>query len=100
LVTPSELDDVRAVYHLYIVRVPAGRREGFQEALKAAGIDTGIHYPIALPYLNAYQYLGHRPADFPHALKASREIVSLPMFPELTKEQIAHVAATVRQFLR
>jgi dTDP-4-amino-4,6-dideoxygalactose transaminase len=80
VVTPEELQNVRAVYHLYVVRVPAGRREAFQEALKAAGIDTGIHYPIALPYLNAYRHLGHTEADFPEALKASKEIVSLPMF--------------------
>jgi dTDP-4-amino-4,6-dideoxygalactose transaminase len=98
VVTPQELDDVRAVYHLYVVRVPAEQRERFQEALKAAGIDTGIHYPIALPYLNAYKHLGHGPADFPHALKVSQEIVSLPMFPELTEGQIAHVAARVLEF--
>jgi dTDP-4-amino-4,6-dideoxygalactose transaminase len=78
------------------VRVPAAGREQFQETLKAAGVDTGIHYPIALPYLNAYKHLGHTPADFPHALKASQEIVSLPMFPELTEEQIKYVAEKVR----
>ena len=93
--TPVELADVKAVYHLYIVRVPAGRREQFQESLKAAGIDTGIHYPIALPYLNAYAHLGHTDADFPNALKASKEIVSLPMFPELSPEQIDYVAKRV-----
>jgi dTDP-4-amino-4,6-dideoxygalactose transaminase len=98
VVTPQELDNVRAVYHLYIVRVPADQRERFQEALKAAGVDTGIHYPIALPYLNAYRHLGHTPADFPHALKASQEIVSLPMFPELTKEQTDHVVSKIREF--
>ena len=98
VVTPAEIDNVRAVYHLYVVRVPADRRERFQEELKAAGIDTGIHYPIALPYLNAYKHLGHSPADFPHALKASQEIVSLPMFPELTAEQTEYIAAKIREF--
>jgi len=99
VVTPVEMDNVRAVYHLYIVRVPAGHRERFQEFLKNAGVDTGIHYPIALPYLNAYKHLGHSPADFPDALKASQEIVSLPMFPELTTSQIQHVAEQVRAFM-
>jgi dTDP-4-amino-4,6-dideoxygalactose transaminase len=99
VVTPEELANVRAVYHLYIVRVPADRREQFQESLKAAGIDTGIHYPIALPYLNAYRHLGHTDADFPNALKASKEIVSLPMFPELTDEQIEYVAERVKEFM-
>ena len=98
LVTPRETDDVRAVYHLYVVRVPNGRREKLQEFLKAAGIDTGIHYPIALPYLNAYKHLGHAKRDFPESLKASEEIVSLPMFPELTEEQIDWVAKRIREF--
>ena len=95
VVTPEELESVRAVYHLYVVRVPEPHRDQFQELLKSAGIDTGIHYPIALPYLNAYKHLGHTASDFPHALKASREIVSLPMFPELTAEQSRYVAQVV-----
>ena len=94
LVTPIELDNVRAVYHLYIVRVPNGRREALQEHLKDKGISTGIHYPIALPYLQAYAYLGHGKEDFPVSLKASGEILSLPLFPELTEEQILYVAQT------
>jgi dTDP-4-amino-4,6-dideoxygalactose transaminase len=99
-VTPEELPNVRAVYHLYIVRVPAEQRDKFQEFLKAANIDTGIHYPIALPYLNAYRHLGHSEADFPNAFKASREIVSLPMFPELTEDQIRLVADKVQEFFK
>jgi dTDP-4-amino-4,6-dideoxygalactose transaminase len=98
--TPKELDDVKAVYHLYVLRVPADRREKLQEALKAAGIDTGIHYPIALPYLNAYRHLGHTEADFPVAFRVSREIVSLPMFSELTSEQVDYVAKRVKEFLK
>jgi dTDP-4-amino-4,6-dideoxygalactose transaminase len=98
VVTPVELDGVRAVYHLYVVRVPAQRRDQFQEFLKTAGIDTGIHYPIALPYLNAYKHLGHSLTEFPHALKASREVISLPMFPELTDEQADYVVGKIRAF--
>jgi dTDP-4-amino-4,6-dideoxygalactose transaminase len=98
LVTPVELADVRAVYHLYIVRVPAARREALQAFLKSAGIDTGIHYPIALPYLNAYRHLGHSEADFPVALETSQEILSLPMYPELSGEQIDYVVGKIRQF--
>jgi len=96
VVTPEELDGVRAVYHLYVVRVPADRREHIQASLKSAGIDTGIHYPIALPYLNAYRHLGHTEKDFPNALKAAREIVSLPMFAELTAEHIQYVSSQIR----
>lgn len=96
LVKPCEMDQVKAVYHLYVVRVPNGGREKLQASLKSCGISTGVHYPIALPYLNAYRYLGHGRPDFPAALKASQEIVSLPMFPELTEEQITHVARTIK----
>ena len=95
LVTPTEIDDVRAVYHLYVVRVPNGRREDLQRHLNEWGVNTGIHYPIALPYLNAYRYLNAAPTDFPESLRTSNEILSLPMFPELTEEQVRHVAAAV-----
>jgi dTDP-4-amino-4,6-dideoxygalactose transaminase len=99
VITPFERDDVRAVYHLYVIRVAAGQREAIQQALKAAGIDTGIHYPIALPYLNAYRHLGHGESDFPNSLEAASQIVSLPMFPELTPDQIAYVARQLAEAL-
>jgi len=94
--TPGEIDDVRAVYHLYVVRIPGGRRDALQDQLKAEGVSTGIHYPIALPYLKAYRHLRHSLADFPEAFCASSEILSLPMFPELTEQQIEHVARHIR----
>jgi dTDP-4-amino-4,6-dideoxygalactose transaminase len=100
VVTPVEMDDVRAVYHLYVVRVPSAAREQLQADLAAQGISTGIHYPIALPYLNAYRYLGHTPADFPESLKASGEILSLPMYPELTEEQVNYIADKIREHVR
>jgi dTDP-4-amino-4,6-dideoxygalactose transaminase len=98
VITPRELPDVRAVYHLYVVRVPNGRRDALAEHLKANGIQSGIHYPIALPYLNAYGYLGHSEADFAEALMASREILSLPMFPELSANQVEYTAMRIREF--
>jgi len=100
VVTPVEMDNVRAVYHLYVVRVPGSRREQLQADLATHGISTGIHYPIALPYLNAYKYLGHTQADFPESLTASSEILSLPMFPELTEEQVNYVADKIRENVR
>jgi dTDP-4-amino-4,6-dideoxygalactose transaminase len=92
VVTPQERADVRAVYHLYIVQVPASHRDRLQEHLAVNGISTGVHYPIALPYLNAYKYLGHTEHDFPESLKASGQILSLPIFPELTDDQVQYVA--------
>lgn len=97
LITPFEIDDVTAVYHLYVVRVKKEMRKGLQEYLKSKGIATGIHYPIALPNLKAYAYLGHNGSDFPKATKASREIVSLPMFPELSEEMIQSIANAIKE---
>ncbi len=98
VVTPVEMDDVMAVYHLYVVRVQKGSRQKLQEHLQSKGIATGIHYPIALPNLLAYAYLGHKESDFPEATKASQEIVSLPMFPELTEDQIQYIAQAIKEF--
>ncbi len=99
LVTPREIADVRAVYHLYVVRTKKEQRQKLQDHLKAKGIATGIHYPIALPNLKAYAYLKHSPNDFPEATKASQEIVSFPMYPELTESQIRAVAEAVKESL-
>jgi dTDP-4-amino-4,6-dideoxygalactose transaminase len=99
-VTPEELHEVRAVYHLYVVRVPSGRRATIQEYLAANGISSGIHYPIALPYLGAFKYLAHSEADFPHSLKASGEILSLPMYAEMTDDDVDHVADTLKRALK
>jgi dTDP-4-amino-4,6-dideoxygalactose transaminase len=64
----------------------------------AQRIATGIHYPIALPNLKAYSYLNHRETDFPEASKASHEVLSLPMFPELEENQIRYVAQSMKEF--
>jgi dTDP-4-amino-4,6-dideoxygalactose transaminase len=98
VVTPHEIDDVRAVYHLYVVRIDSKIRKPLQDFLKERGIATGIHYPIGLPYLKAYGYLNHSERDFPEALKASGEILSLPMYPELEESQIEYVAESMRAF--
>jgi dTDP-4-amino-4,6-dideoxygalactose transaminase len=89
IVTPVEIAEGRHVYHLYVVRVPG--RNAVQGKLKTAGIESGIHYPIALPNLKAYRHLGYRPDDFPAATACSQEILSLPMFPELSDEQIQYI---------
>jgi dTDP-4-amino-4,6-dideoxygalactose transaminase len=85
----------RPVYHLYVVRV--GERERVQQELGAAGIGTGIHYPIPLHLLKAYDRLGLRPGDFPVAEKAASQVLSLPMFPGLLPEQQEQVVRCVRE---
>lgn len=99
LITPYEMEGVKAVYHLYVVRIQNGLRDKLQEYLKSKGISTGIHYPIALPNLKAYLYLGHKENEFPESTKASREILSLPMYPELKEYHIHQIAHTIRDFV-
>jgi len=96
---PYEPSWSKAVYHLYVVRVE--NREAFMAHMKEAGIGTAIHYPIPLHLQKAYASLNYRQGDFPVAEKVSAEIVSLPMFPQLTSEQVTRVVgeiARVSQF--
>jgi len=97
LVKPVEIDDVKAVYHLYVVRVKKDMRKKLQDHLKEKGISSGIHYPIALPNLKAYEYLKHSTNNFSEASKASQEILSLPMFPELDEKQIEYIAESIKE---
>jgi len=98
-ITPVELGDVIAVYHLYVVRVKKEIRQKLQAHLLSKDVATGIHYPIALPNLRAYAYLGHAENDFPIATKTSYEILSLPMFPELNETQIQYITAEMKNFI-
>lgn len=83
------------VYHLYVIQV--AERDALLEKLKAAGIEGGIHYPIPLHEQPAYRYMGHQPEDFPHTHQAARQILSLPLFPEITLQQCETVVAVVRE---
>ena len=86
----------RGVYHLYVVR--SRDRNGLIDNLKKAGIGTGIHYPIPLHLQNAYARLGYCKRDFPVSEKVALEIVSLPMFPQLTSGQQAKVVEEIQAF--
>jgi len=97
LVPPCEPSWSRAVYHLYVIRI--ADREGLMNHLKTAGIGTGIHYPIPLHLQKAYASMQYGLGDFPVAEKAAAEIVSLPMFPQLTAEQQGRVAEQILQFV-
>ncbi len=87
----------RSVYHLYVVRV--SDRDQLMKDLSAAGIATGIHYPIPLHQLKAYDSLGYQTGEFPVAEKVAGSIVSLPMFAELTEEQQRRVCDRVAEFV-
>ena len=84
----------RHVYHVYAVRV--ADRDGAQRALEALGIQTGIHYPVPVHLQEGYRGLGYHAGDFPTSELAAREVLSLPMYPELTAEAVERVARAVR----
>jgi dTDP-4-amino-4,6-dideoxygalactose transaminase len=93
---PFEPEWAKAVYHLYVVRV--SDRQATVNRLADVGVGTGIHYPVPLHLQEAYAGLGYRAGSFPVAEKLASEIVSLPMFPELTGEQQKWVVATIQKF--
>lgn len=97
VILPAEAAWTKGVYHLYVVRVQD--REAMQARLAEAGIATGIHYPIPLHRQKAYQHLGYKAGDFPVTERVAKEIVSLPMFPQLLQSQQDEVASAVKEFV-
>jgi dTDP-4-amino-4,6-dideoxygalactose transaminase len=97
LVLPQDSDRLKSVYHLFVVRT--AQRDALREHLRSKEIHSGVHYPIPLHLHPAYQHLGYREGDFPSAEQAAREVLSLPMYPELTRSQMEEVARAITQFL-
>ena len=95
---PVEAAYARHVYHVYAVRTP--HRASLQAHLERCGIVTGIHYPAPIHLLPPYADLGYRQGAFPHAERAAAEVLSLPIYPEMTAVQVEEVAAAVRTFGR
>ena len=86
-----------SVHHLFVIRT--GQRGHLRRSLTASGIETGVHYPIALHLQPAYRHLGYQIGDFPESERAAREVLSLPMFPELTDGQVHQVSEAVIEAL-
>jgi dTDP-4-amino-4,6-dideoxygalactose transaminase/acetyltransferase-like isoleucine patch superfamily enzyme len=95
--TPFEAGYGKHVYHIYSIITK--RRDRLKKHLESRGISTGIHYPIPVHLQEGYAFLGHEEGDFPVAERAAMEELSLPMYPELTEEQIKHVVDSVKEFL-
>ena len=95
LVTPHESPNGRHVYHLYVIRSP--KRDRVLKHLKAKGIQAGIHYPIPLHRQPAYLKQGYDKVSLPVTERAAGEVLSLPMYPEMTGEQLVRVAEAVRE---
>ncbi len=94
---PFEPPYSKSAYHLFVIRVQG--RKGLQKLLDRSGVGSGIHYPGTLHLQKAYAYLGYKPGDFPVAERAAAEILSLPMFPELRRDEQEYVVKQALQFL-
>jgi dTDP-4-amino-4,6-dideoxygalactose transaminase len=96
IMLPKELPDRKHIYHLFSARVKD--RTGFMEFMKNEGVGTSIHYPVPLHLQPAYKHLGYQEGDFPVSEQAASEVVSLPMFPELTKQEIEYTCQKIREW--
>lgn len=98
VVTPKESDYAKSSWHLYVIRTD--KRDTVKKFLEENKIQNGVHYPLPLHLQPAYKHLGYKEGDFPVTEDYSRKILSLPMFPELTQEEIAQVVETVKKAAR
>lgn len=96
VIPPENLADRKSVFHIYAVRVQ--KRQELQNYLSDNGIGTLIHYPVSLHLTGAFSYLKYKKGDFPVAEQHAEELLSLPMYPELTKAQIEYVAGKIKGF--
>lgn len=98
VITPVEMPYARHIYHLYVIQ--ADDRETLRQQLASRGIETGLHYPVPLHLQEAYRPLGHRAGKFPVCEQLAQRILSLPMYPELSFEQVEYVAATILESMQ
>jgi dTDP-4-amino-4,6-dideoxygalactose transaminase len=97
IITPVEMSYAKHVYHVYALRVK--NRDALINALAEKGIGTNVHYPVPVHLQNAYEFLGLKQGSYPVAEKCASEFISLPMFAELSSEQISYTADAVKAFL-
>ena len=98
VITPLEAERCRSVYHLYVLRTTL--RDELMNYLKANGVDTGLHYPIPLHKQNAYRMKVFSCSKYPISEKVSSEILSLPMYPELSREEISYIVHLIHDFFQ
>jgi dTDP-4-amino-4,6-dideoxygalactose transaminase len=98
VVVPPVRPENESIYNQYTLRVLDGRRDALAEHLKQAGIGSGVYYPVPLHLQECFAYLGCREGQFPESERACREVLSLPVFPELTEAQLAYVAERIGAF--
>ncbi|HEY6943514.1 MAG TPA: DegT/DnrJ/EryC1/StrS family aminotransferase [Candidatus Acidoferrum sp.] len=98
IMPPHEPESLEHVYHQYTIRTE--QRDALQQHLASRRIGSTVYYPHPLHLQPLYSHLGYKPGDFPHAERAAQEVLSLPMYPELRKEQIARVVEATADFVR
>jgi len=98
IVRPAVAPRNKHVYHIYAVRVPD--RDAVLQRMAANGVNCAIHYPVSIHLQKAYSFLGLGPSSFPVAERCARELLSLPIYPELRPEQIQFVVQTLKESLR
>ena len=99
-IVPELPEGGRHVFHIYAIRVPAATRDPLRQFLSERGIGTGVHYPVPIHLQEASAFLGYRQGDFPVTERLANEVVSLPMYAELTDAQVETVAGAVKEFLK
>lgn len=92
-------DGARHIYNQYVIRVPADLRDAVRDDLKERGVGTEIYYPVPLHLQECFAYLGGKTGDLPHSEAAANETIALPIYPELTDQQIEHVAQSVINYV-
>ena len=97
IIVPEEAAYARHIYHVYALRVQ--NRDKVMNSLGERGISCGIHYPVPIHLTDAYKFLGLGRGSFPVAEQCADEFLSLPMFPELTPEQVEYVATEIKKLI-
>ena len=98
--TPFVAPENESIFNQYTLRVAGGKRDALQAFLKERGVGTSIYYPLPLHLQPCFAYLGYREGQLPESERASKEVLSLPIFPELSRAQLDEVVAGVQAFFK
>ena len=98
IILPTIRENTKHSFHLFVIR--SDKRNELSKYLNENGIETAVHYPVALVNMPAYAYLEIQPSDYPNSIEYQDKILSLPMYPELTEEQITYVSNKINFFFK